>query len=922
MKEDPSLADPASTFTLKTNTGGKSRMQFIRQSTHVWKFLKVRGLYALFALIVLSLSFGGASAQSDSGTAIRFLHVVPGLAEIDVYVDDTLVAGSLDYGIATTYINVPAGNHTVHVTLAGLTSVLWEQPLAVPEGEHLTLIASSTDPLNFTTFRDDLTPLPLGTSRIIVVHAISGGPNIDFLVEGDVIVSDLAYGNFINSIDVPANTYTMTAVPTGGAAEDAILPELPVSLVGGTTQILVLYGTPGGASALTLTTPTAAEGDTGLVRIAHGVSEGPAVNVLVNDALVVPNLVYGAATEHLALPVGDHTVSVQDTESGEEIASGDLSVAAGEAQTVIALAADEGVTVTSFPDEISSVDATTASLSVANLSAQPITVSFDDNPLIEDLGVGEVSETLNFEPLTLTISVEGVTAEPQTVTLYGGLYYNIPVLADGSVLLRPTVLSRSLESSPGADAVAPATPQPVEPGQATEEVAGTEEMSATDEVSATEEAVATEEMTATEEVATTAEATAAPTVPAVTPTATPVGPTARVLLNPGANLQLRQFPFSQAFSLGRAPADSVLIVLGREGAPAVEETVEGTPEVGAEPTPEATEFVDPVTLLASPEEDLVPEDTWLFVIYQTPDGGEIEAWVNALYVQIRDTRGFLLRLRDLPTIPGNREGVSRDTSILPPTVERQFVQGIVTDLNEGVNLNIRRTASDDSEVLAQLANGDTVTVVGLGSSGQWAFVRYQTPEGGEVTGWANLEYLDFQYNGQPITPGDAQTRDLFDPVDEGTDRGAVSASTTSTGSTPVATTAAAQPTAISQRNVVIATVGALNEGIRLNLRRTPSTAGEVIANIEPGTQLIVLSKDMTGEWLQTEFDGQLGWVSTQYVFLTFNGASATLDQVLVNTDLIAAATGLPTETATVVITIEATATTDPAVATPTATPGQ
>ncbi len=432
-------------------------------------------------------------------------------------------------------------------------------------------------------------------------------------------------------------------------------------------------------------------------------------------------------------------------------------------------------------------------------------------------------------------------------------------------------------------------------------------------MAATEEAVATAEVTPeapaeTEEAATEVpvEATAAPTIPAATPTATPIGPTARVLLNPGANLQLRQFPSSQAFSLGRAPADSLLIVLGREGAPLGDQTedINATPEVGAEPTPEATEYVDPVSLLAE-DEDLLPEETWLFVIYQTPDGGEIEAWVNSLYVQIRDTRGFLMRLRDLPVIPGDRSGESRDTSILPPTVQRQFVQGIVTQLNQGANLNIRRTADENSEVLAQLAGGEQVAVIGVGASGEWAFVRYAAPEGGEITGWVDLAFLRFEYNGQVITPGDAQARDLLDEVDEAVDRGAVAAGTGAVATQP---STSVQPTPLALRNVVIATVGELNPGIRLNLRRTPSTAGEVIGNIEPGTQLVVLSQDLTGEWLQTEFDGQLGWVSTQYVFLTFNGAAATLDQVPVDDNLIAEASGVPSATMTIVVTVETTAT--------------
>lgn len=890
-----------------------------------WKSLKIPTLLTLIAIVVFSLFPGVTSAQADGGTAVRFLHVVPGLEQIDIYVNDALVASGLDYGEETPYLHVPGGNHTVRVTLAGLTSVLWEQPLAVPEGEYLTLIASSTDPLNFTTFRDDLTPLAPGTSRFIVVHAISGGPSVEFMVEGDVIVSDLAYGNFINSIDVPANTYQMSAVPAGGSADQAVLPETPISLVSSTTQILVLYGTPGGASALLLTTPTSAGADDGLVRVVHGASGGPSVDVLLNGTLAIPDLVYGGATEHLALPAGDYAVTVQDSESGEELATGELTVAAGEAQTVIALAGEDGVSVNAFADDISAVDTTTASISAVNLSADPVTVAFDDSTLVEDLAAGEVSETLNFEPLNLTVSVND--GEGQPVTLYGGVYYQLLILDDGTTTLLPTVLSRSLESSPGgADAVVPATPQPAEPGQSTDEPAATEEPAITEEAAATEETAVTTEVTpeapvATEEAAT-AEATAAPTIPPVTPTPTPIGPTARVLLNPGANLQLRQFPSSEAFSLGRAPADSLLIVLGREGAPEEEEeTIDATPEVGAEPTPEATEFVDPVSLLGE-DEDLLPEETWLFVIYQTPDGGEIEAWVNSLYVQIRDTRGFLMRLRDLPTVPANRSGESRDTSILPPTVQRQFVEAVVTQLNQGANLNIRRTADENSEVLAQLPGGERVTVVGIGASGEWAFVRYAAPDGGEVTGWVDLAFLRFEYAGQVITPGDAQARGLLDEVDEGQDRGAVNAGTGVATSAPSTGSTNVQPTPLALRNVVIATVGELNPGIRLNLRRTPSTSGEVIGNIDPGTQLVVLSKDLSGEWLQTEFDGQLGWVSTQYVFLTFNGAAATLDQVMLNDDIVAQASGVPTETATIVVTVEATATTDPAAATPTATPGQ
>jgi uncharacterized protein YgiM (DUF1202 family) len=372
-----------------------------------------------------------------------------------------------------------------------------------------------------------------------------------------------------------------------------------------------------------------------------------------------------------------------------------------------------------------------------------------------------------------------------------------------------------------------------------------------------------------------------------------------VVLDPGVNIQLRQFPSSEAFSLGLAPSGTILAVNGREGGPA---DADGNPI----PLEDGTDWVDPATLLADETADLEPGQTWLNIIYSTPDGGTITAWVNAQFLDVDDPRGNRQRLAALPLVPRNQPGEAQNTGVTSPTAQEAFVEAIVTQLDAGVNLNIRRTAASDSEVLARVASGTALELIGLGESGDWAFVRYRPLEGGAITGWANTQYLAYQFRGAPIDFEEMETRELLDPVDEATLRGDVS------DDAP----ALSEPTRSPLRDVIVGTVIPLNEGILLNLRRNPNAQSEVIAKIPSGTQLVITSQTLSGEWLQTEFEGVAGWVSTQYVTLSFNQRAFLLADVPFNDDLVV----LASATATMTSDAPPTATTAATAATATATP--
>jgi SH3-like domain-containing protein len=367
----------------------------------------------------------------------------------------------------------------------------------------------------------------------------------------------------------------------------------------------------------------------------------------------------------------------------------------------------------------------------------------------------------------------------------------------------------------------------------------------------------------------------------------PAGPTARIILDPGANLQLREYPSSQARSLGLAPSGTVLLVNGRAGAPTLPE--------GATPDPNATAFIDLATLVPE-DSDLVPEETWLNVTYSTPDGGAIDAWVNSLYLDLRNPRGERMRLADLPTVPENQPGETRSTDITPPPIPEDRVVARVFNLDPGVNLNIRRTAATGGEVLERVQNGTLMEFLGLKESGDWVFVRYSPAGGGSVTGWVNAIYVELLFNDNLITLDELEARELLviTPDDE---RGEISGDIG----------ALVQPTVNPLRDAVVAEV-TIDPGANLHLRRTPDSNAESLALIPSSTLLLVTGRTGESNWLQVEFEDVQGWVSSAYVRLTFNGAPFELMNV----------PALTTPVPTTPTTQPAAPTTDPAA--PTATP--
>jgi uncharacterized protein YgiM (DUF1202 family) len=167
----------------------------------------------------------------------------------------------------------------------------------------------------------------------------------------------------------------------------------------------------------------------------------------------------------------------------------------------------------------------------------------------------------------------------------------------------------------------------------------------------------------------------------------------------------------------------------------------------------------------------------------------------------------------------------------------------------GDGLQVRVGPGTAYEVIANLAEGDEVGVLGRDDMGDWVKVSLDSGEGG----WVAAEFVDVGGNLKAVpvvTPEPIAT-----PTTEPTP--------TAMPSPTVPPEATAAPTPAPTVTVPIAS---RTTGGGLRMRSGPGTNYEVLALLAEGQEVNVLGRDEAGEWLKISLDsGEEGWVAAGFV---------------------------------------------------------
>ncbi len=843
--------------------------------------------FASLLVIIVTATIWTAIPQAQTVARARLIHVAVTAPAVDIYINGELAVADLFYGESSPYFELPAGTAELKATLEGTSAQLFHQWLSLDSDSTTILISSHAGaPLN--AIPEDLTQLDFAMSRLLIVNALDEAHSVDIeSSNADMRTSgDIAPGDSLGPIVLAADHYELSLLPVNGDGK-AARAAFPVNLPAGSSSILVAHGASDDARFLHALAAADADGQSGRARFVHAVAGAAPVDLKIDDHMIVPSLAFAAPTEHIALPSGSHELTLS---LGETVLSSmNLDVSAGQMQTVVLMGTPAALNVQQYQDSPRDLSASAAVVSLINAVPDSAVnrLRLDSGAIVAaDVGFGEDGGTAQIVPgkhamsMILDIGDERGTISVPPAQYYAGSYYNLIALS-GSAFTAPRLLIAETSLMRRVTALPPSMPASEEekPDMSAEDpIADTDSALATAQTDAGPEAETdgaakaddTSESNSTDEPAEVAEPVTPADMQPAAETDAPgqedlsieqgpslvLGPYAVVDLDPSARLQLRQYPTSDALSLGLLPGETNLVVIGRRGL-----THFYPGEVPDLPINLSDYDADPAAALF-PAQDLRPSDTWIFVMYQTVDGGALLGWANALYLRVYDQFGEPQRLASLPTVRQNRAGSALNTEAQSPDLS-EHVTARVYRLNPAGRLNMRAANDPDSEVLTQLAPNVELRLIGLDRADEWAFVEYAGETGELISGWVSAAYVQLLLNGEPVRPSTLRALDeTVAPIIGDDIRGSIWHSEDS-GPTPI-------PLADDMMKGIVGEV-ALDPGAMLHLRRSPDANSVSLALIPARTKVAISGITENTEWLKARYQEKIGWISARYVALLLRG---------------------------------------------------
>ena len=875
----------------------------------------IRHFFVLLATM-LSLAASVVPARGQEWAQIRFVHMDPGSPALDVFINGELAATDVTYGGSTAYIRLQAGEVKLTANLATTSVQLIDETLPL-EAEPAAVILSSRADGQFYVVADDLSELAFGRARFSLFNALEEKATIAMGAanDDDILRVELSSGAGDRPDEVEAGAYKMSLESTSFGTDDSSL-RFDAVLRSGTSNLLIIHGSRNDPQLLSVSSATDGGDDSGRIRFVHAVAGAAPLDVRINDQLILPALAFAKPTQHIALPSGSQRVAL--FLGPAEIMAEQLDIRAGQMSTVAIMGSSAGLKMRRFSDSSDGVDEASAVVSLINaIPGSVISYLQLEGGAIAAFNVpfGEAGDAAKIVPGTQSMTVHldigddrGMIKAPAR-HFASGSYYNLIALAGGAfsaprLLIAETSLQRyvrarapMMAAAEAAETVADAESEPLaepqsEAQDATEVAAAAEDSTLETETSQLEDAaqpeaigaeqadgipdseksaqseslpVEDDEPVATEDSPEDPAATEAANLILAANAISGVTPYAIVAVDPDSALHVRQFPSSDAMSLGLLPAASNVLVLGRR-APT-------DPESGGLsllPIDLSDYTEDPAAALL-PYQDLTAADTWLFVVFITPDGGTLFGWVNAFYLRVFDQNGQRQRLASLAPVRQDQVGGASNTAVRPPSLS-DHISARVHGLNPDAYLNLRVGNSATTEVLTQVAADANLGFFGLDAAEKWAFVEYESPQGNLVTGWASMEFLQLLLNGRPAIAASLRALDPSAVRVIGDD-----------------VTGVIQPADPSKSDRIdqpmSGVVGEVNVNFdsALHLRRYPDATAESLALIPRGIMLLLDGVTENSGWYKVQYQGDVGWVAGDYLILSMNGrqyARAFLDDQL------------------------------------------
>jgi len=199
---------------------------------------------------------------------------------------------------------------------------------------------------------DDDDPIaPATTAQVRVVHASPDAPNVDVLVDGAAVLTNVPFKGSSNYLDVPAGSRNLRVRATGTST---VVIDQTAAVTAGKRYTVLATGRVASIAPLVLEDDLVAPGAGNVkLRLVHASPSAGNVDIYVTApgasiatvAPTVPNVPFRAASNYLEVPAGTYRVRI--TPVGTKTVAidvNDVALTAGQVRTAIAVDAIGGGT--------------------------------------------------------------------------------------------------------------------------------------------------------------------------------------------------------------------------------------------------------------------------------------------------------------------------------------------------------------------------------------------------------------------------------------------------------------------------------------------------------------------------------------------------------------------------------------------------
>lgn len=204
---------------------------------------------------------GTGNFASDHPSAIRIANMLPDRGPVDVMFGTTVLAQAISFGETGEFVNIPAGQHDVRVTLSGQPeNAIYDDAYLISAGLFQTLTVTGLgENISSRLSPDDFRQVPIRLTLNVTHAAPSANPDsstasLDFylLEQGDTVDSRLPNAALsllsTSTVFVLEGTYDM--VITAQGTEDILFGPQRVDLVNDNLYRIFLTDTPGGGTPI------------------------------------------------------------------------------------------------------------------------------------------------------------------------------------------------------------------------------------------------------------------------------------------------------------------------------------------------------------------------------------------------------------------------------------------------------------------------------------------------------------------------------------------------------------------------------------------------------------------------------------------------------------------------------------------------